>query len=181
MLGTGDLLSVSVDSLSEGRHVIVLQAVDSDGDSSFIQDLDMVPSDDASGASSIIVHVYRDRPYVGPQLQVTPAELEMTVNEGETISMTLPTRNVGDGGTISWTVTSDPVYAWMHLSAPSGTTPDDLVLSVDAGDLSTGVYTGTLMFNASGAATQVVTMPYTVQVAAFSAYKIYLPLVLCNN
>lgn len=175
LLGSGEALQVNGDGLSVGHHIITLVATDGDGNSSLISDANSQPSDPNPTVSNVAVDVYRDRPSLPAQLQVSPANLDLTVLSGQTLKITLPVRNGGDGD-LSWTANTNGAPAWLNLSAVSGTAPSDLELTVNATDVAAGVYSGTLTFQSSNGNAQTVSLPYSVQVIQPSV-AIYMPLV----
>jgi hypothetical protein len=178
LLGTGDSLSVFADALSEGRHTITLEAIDGNGNSSFITDVNSIPSDFSGLLNSFVVEIYRNRPSLPAQLSVTPSTLEVSVVTGQIATTTLPLRNKGDGGALSWTVSANPSPSWLTFSATSGATPNDLQVTVNASSLATGIYTGTLTFQTTGANPQTLTAPYSVQVVGLPQRNVYLPLIV---
>jgi uncharacterized protein (TIGR03437 family) len=109
-----------------------------------------------------------------PTLTVEPAELTIEASAGATafISRSLRISNAG-GGTLNWTAEWHSLQAvqWLSLSPASGTasagSPASLQLSVVAGSLPAGVYTGTVRVSASGTGFQPVSsdVPVTLLVA----------------
>jgi nanoRNase/pAp phosphatase (c-di-AMP/oligoRNAs hydrolase) len=66
----------------------------------------------------------------------------------------------------------------LTFSATSGATPNDLQVTVNASSLATGIYTGTLTFQTTGANPQTLTAPYSVQVVGLPQRNVYLPLIV---
>jgi len=96
-----------------------------------------------------------------PTLTVEPAELTIEAPAGSNapISRSIRVSNSG-GGTLNWTAEWRSLQAvqWLSLSPASGAasagSPASLQLSVVAGSLSAGVYTGTLRISATAAGSQ---------------------------
>jgi len=109
-----------------------------------------------------------------PTLTVEPAELTIEAPAGSNapISRSILVSNAG-GGTLNWTAEWHSLQAvqWLSLSPASGTAsagnPASLQLSVVAGSLPAGVYTGTVRVSASGTGFQPVwsDVPVTLLVA----------------
>ena len=109
-----------------------------------------------------------------PTLTVEPAELTIEAPAGSNapISRSIRVSNAG-GGTLNWTAEWHSLQAvqWLSVSPASGTasagSPASLQLSVVAGSLPAGVYTGTVPISASGTGFQPVSseVPVTLLVA----------------
>ena len=82
----------------------------------------------------------------------TPSPLTDSANVG---ASTLRTDTIhianGDGGTLSWTASRRPVLSWLTISAPSGTAPSDLVVTLNPTGQSAGTLTDTVVITSTDA------------------------------
>jgi hypothetical protein len=101
--------------------------------------------------------------YTEPILVVSPSTLSFGAVFGgaNPVSQTVGVSN-GNGGTLSWTVSSDE--AWLTETPTSGTNSGTVTASVDITGLAIGTYSGHLTFSASGAtgSPQIVTVTLTI-------------------
>jgi hypothetical protein len=143
-LGSGKSIAVNASGLTEGDHTITLNANDSDSQ---------------LGTDTIVITVYRNRPFLAPSLATAPDFVTFSSIEGDSAVQTLDIalRNNGDG-TITWESSSD--QGWLTTGQGSGFTPADFELSVSTAGLSPGIYNGTLTFTD----THSTDVPETVQV-----------------
>ncbi|MBN2004758.1 MAG: hypothetical protein JXA21_15480, partial [Anaerolineae bacterium] len=189
-IGRGESLFIAADDLSAGLHVVSLEAVDSDGNSSvivFTGASAIIPAPqmntDASGSealnSTVLLQVYRDRPYTPSILSVQ--DLSLAVPTGALYHATLSVTSIGDDGRLPWTLQTTPP-AWLSFDQTSGETPTHINVTVNPATLTPGTtYTGTLTFQAGAPATQTVTTTYSIGIYTPSTFNIYLPLVLRNT
>jgi hypothetical protein len=100
-----------------------------------------------------------------PILDVTPSTLSFSATYGGSnpASQNVSVSN-GDGGTLSWNVTSD--QSWLTPSPTSGTNSGAVAASVSISGLAVGTYTGHLTFSASGAADSPQTVTVTLTIAS---------------
>lgn len=153
LLGTGPSLLLYADELSEGTHLIWLEAIDSQGQSStgnvsFAVRSAAVTNDSDEAIDEtydvVTFDIFYDPLVLPAALDVTP-NLGFFTEEGadEILTNTVEVDNLGDG-TIGWTATSDA--ANVALSSTSGNAPTKVVVSVDTTGLTYGFYEGLLTF-----------------------------------
>ena len=101
---------------------------------------------------------------VNPEIGTSPTSLSFTAQQGGTnpAAQTLSISNTG-GGTLSWSGSDNA--AWLTLSPASGTGNGAVTLTVATGTLTAGSYSGTVILNASGAASVTVPVTFTVTAA----------------
>jgi len=188
-LGTGKILTLVVEDLATGKHIITLVARDSAGQSSVITAPTATSSDAAPSdpTDRITFKVYRDRPIFPAALAVAPAQIGLvtTLGSAEIVTTTLSLRNSGDGAPIAWRVTaSGDLSNLLQFSRVADVTPETIIVSLNPSTLTeAGLYSGTLTFSPAATETreiEAVEIPYTVNVneAASYANAIYLPLVM---
>lgn len=113
-----------------------------------------------------------------PVLQVSPASLSFTANNGETPqAQSLAIAN-GGTGTLTWTAIEN--IAWLSLNATSGTGTAALEVAVNPSGLGNGTHSGQIIINAPGAADSPRIINVSLQVsggAGNGQTQIYLPTV----
>ena len=89
-----------------------------------------------------------------PALSVGSSSLTFSANAGAAnpASQNISISNSG-GGTLSWTASN--TQSWLTLSAPSGTAPANLGVSISTTGLSAGTYNDTLMIGGAGSTAKV--------------------------
>ena len=145
-LGSGPTLQLNADDLTEGTHIIWLEAIDSAGQSS-TSDLSFdVPSEEGTEErqDTVTFDIFYDPLVLPAALDVTP-NVGFFTEEGanEILTNTIEVENLGDGA-IGWTATSDADN--VTLSSSSGNAPTQVVVSVDTTGLTYGFYEGLLTF-----------------------------------
>lgn len=168
-LGTGPSLELAVDDLSEGTHIIQLEAKDSQGQSSFSDTSFEAPSEESADESQDTVSFA-----IAYDPLTLPAELAVTPNLGfftveganEVLTDTVEVSNLGDGE-ISWTASSDADN--VTLSSSSGSAPANVVVSVDTTGLTYGLYEGILTFTPSDPSLEPLTVDYFINVEVATA------------
>jgi hypothetical protein len=135
VLGGGRSIAVNVASLTEGTHVITLNAQDGEGN---------------IGTSSINLVVSRARPTLPASLSTAPNAFIFSIGMGstQTAPETLAIRNNGDGS-LNWTARAD--QPWIRIGSASGTAPANLGVSADTTGLAVGRYTGQVIVTTSDA------------------------------
>jgi hypothetical protein len=109
-------------------------------------------------------------------LQVSPASLGFTLPDdcSYPVSQSLAIANSGYG-TLNWNASK--TAAWLSLSAPSGTAPSTLDVTVNVTGLAVGTYTDTITINGgAGMLNSPQEIPVTLRVWHVAA-RVYLPLV----
>ncbi|MGD1214312.1 MAG: hypothetical protein ABR861_04920 [Terriglobales bacterium] len=101
-----------------------------------------------SGGTGCLANAFT---YTPPILDVSPTSLSYSAIYGGSnpAAQNISVSN-GDGGTLSWTVSSDE--SWLSVAPGSGTNSGAVAASVDITGLAVGTYTGHLTFSASGGA-----------------------------
>jgi len=102
------------------------------------------------GASSTTLD-YTVRVQVSDLLTVSPATVSETDVEGSTAPRTTDLTLTGTAP-LSWTATRAQSAGWLSLSAPSGTTPSTLTLTLNPSGLAAGTYRDTVIVTAGGGA-----------------------------
>lgn len=191
-LGSGSVLVIAADRLSEGRHLFSLEAIDSEGQSSIFsrttetvrqaaarQAFAPLATTDLEHSNVAPLEIFRNAPYQPPALTI--ADLWIGVAQGAQATSPLALTSSGAGSAITWEVASATLPSWMSISQASGQTPAAPMITVNAGALAVGDYTGSLTFTATYAGhTTSVFVPYTVVVGeatGSSSSLIYLPVV----
>lgn len=155
-LGTGASLSVA--SLSPGEHTLYCFAADAAG---------------AVGADSVTVQVYEEPgqlPALPPVLQVDPVTLSFETN-AILRQIRLAVKNANSLYTpIHWQATTG--QAWIKLERSSGSSPDQVLVSVDTAGLAFGDYSGAVTLTNLDDPTQVITVPVTL---VHQPFKLFLP------
>jgi hypothetical protein len=154
-LGTGASLGTS--ELTTGEHIITLTVTDSDGMT--------------SQAQRTITIAPEDTPET-VELEASPFLVGLVLGLGEPVEpYTVTLRSSGDTE-IDWTANED--IPWLSLSVISGTTPSDLVLTIDPGLLHIGSNTGKIIIMTSGPGRNTIELMVNVQV---TGYSVLLPLI----
>jgi hypothetical protein len=123
LLGNGRLLTVT--GLSAGAHTITLRA--DDGMGGIAEDTIHIS----------VVSTLEELPAPANELVVNRTLISFRPDVGET-SATLLIENVNDPEPISWVAVAD--QAWVELSATSGTTPAEIVVSYAGSGLWPGTH-----------------------------------------
>jgi hypothetical protein len=153
-LGSGASLSTA--ELTTGTHVITLEVTDSDGMSSQVQRTIVVTEEDTPEAINI---------------EVAPIEVEVVSGfGGAPFQYTLTVRSSSDTE-LDWTASEN--IPWLTMDTSGGTTPYDLVLTIDPGGLSVGNHTGKISFSSAQAGNSPFEVTITLQV---TGQAIYLPI-----
>ncbi len=121
----------NTDSLSVGVHTITMTA--DDGQGGVITDQVIVT----------VVPTPNDLPAQPDALSVGPEPVFLLPSSG-VITATVYVDNLNLGNSITWDAFTDS--PWLHLSAVSGSTPDELTISADIALLDFGTYTAMLTF-----------------------------------
>lgn len=108
-----------------------------------------------------------DEQAVPNQLVVSPTRVTLAADLGAQTPLPQQTIGILSRGATDWSVTS--TVDWLEASATSGTTPDSLLLRVQAYELPDGVHTAELTF-ASVALGHSVTVPLSITVANRDAW-----------
>ncbi len=164
VLGTGSTLLLNADSLSEGSHLIRLEAVDSAGQSSFGDSTVGVVSEDAiiDANDTVRFDVLYDPLTLPAELAVGPTlNFQTASGDEQLLTETLTISNLGDGD-LRWTANSDS--AFVTLSSSSGNTPATVAVTVDPSGLAEGLHEGTLTFTPDDATLAPVTINYAIRV-----------------
>jgi hypothetical protein len=156
VLGTGPIIN-TVD-LSTGKHVITLQATDSDR---------------AVGQATRSIEIKAGTDEEPLNLSVMPASLGVArfALQGP-VTYRFSVRSSGED-VLKWSVSEKT--GWMQLDSAGGSTPSEFRLTVDPSDLKPGTYQGTLTVQSADAQNSPVTVPVVLRVQALKA--IYLPIV----
>jgi hypothetical protein len=122
---------------------------------------------------------------VGPDIEVTPDELESTQNQNSQSVETLTVSNVGDAE-LNWSVENDASgdctspgndVPWLDPSPTSGATgisgSSDVDVTFDSSGLAVDVYTATLCVNSNDSDNPVVSMPVTMTVESIEVFLPY--------
>ena len=97
-----------------------------------------------------------------PILVLSPSRLNFIAVMGQSVpAQTIAVSN-GGSGTFGWTVASDS--SWLTVSPSSGSTPQNMSVSVNVAGLVTGSYTGNVTVTASGVGNSPQAVPVTLQV-----------------
>ena len=154
-LGTGASLGTS--ELTTGQHIITLTVTDSDGMTSQAQRTITITPEDTLEAVN---------------LEASPFMVNLVVGIGEPVepySVTL--RSSGDTE-IDWTASED--IPWLSVSVITGTTPSDLILTIDPGLLQVGNNTGKITITTNMPGKNTIELMVNVQV---TGYSVKLPLI----
>ncbi len=76
-----------------------------------------------------------------PRLTVTPTEVSLNVQSGQTATQAVQITNTGPG-TLNWTASLVQGAPWLSFSPSSGTAPSTLTLNINAVNVQPGQYTG---------------------------------------
>ena len=116
----------------------------------------------ATGAASVTIPVALTitAAPVPPALGLSPTSLSFTAQAGaHPAAQTLTVSNAG-GGTLSWSVSNNA--SWISHSPTSGTGNGAVTISVTTGSLTAGTHNGVVTLYASGAASVIVPVTFTV-------------------
>ena len=163
-LGSGPSLLLNADELAEGTHIIYLEAIDSNGQSSFDNLSAEAPGEEAveEQQDNVTFDIFYDPLTLPAELAVGPNLGFFTVEgANETLTDTLDVSNLGDGA-LGWTAGSDA--AIVTLSSTSGDAPTTVVVSVDTTGLTYGLYEGTLTFTPTETSLAPVLVDYFINV-----------------
>ncbi|MGH8984928.1 MAG: BACON domain-containing protein, partial [Acidimicrobiia bacterium] len=94
------------------------------------------------------------------RLSFSPASLSFTAEEGSGASAQAVELAASDGSATAFTASPD--RTWVSVSPGSGSTPETLTVSVDAGGLAPGTYGGTVTAEADGYASGTLSVTLTV-------------------
>ena len=86
------------------------------------------------------------------QLSVTPTQITLSVESGQSTTRQVQIANTG-GGTLNWTAALVQAAPWLSFSPSSGTAPGVLTVTINAVDVQPGQYTGKVRI-AGGAGVQ---------------------------
>ena len=153
-LGTGASLGTS--EFTTGQHIITLTVTDSDGMTSQAQRTITITPEDTPEAVN---------------LEASPFMVNLVIGIGQPVepySITL--RSSGDTE-IDWIASED--IPWLSLNTGAGTTPSDLVLTIDPGLLHVGNNTGKIVIATGVAGSAPLELMVNVQV---TGYSVKLPL-----
>lgn len=152
-LGSGASLSTA--ELFPGTHTITVTATDGDGMST--QAVRTITIGDENTVEVL-------------NLDAAPLGVGAVLGFGEGgTTYTLTLHSSASTG-ISWTASES--ISWLTMSTKSGTTPSEIVLTIDPTGLPVGSYNGTITFQSSDAANTPITIPVSLQI---TGYSIYLP------
>ena len=171
-LGSGPSLLLNADDLTEGTHIIYLEAIDSDGQSSFDNLSAEAPGEEAvdERRDNVTFDIFYDPLTLPAELAVGPTMGFFTFEGPNEIQIdTLDVSNLGDG-TLGWTAGSDA--ANVTLSSTSGDAPTTVVVSVDTTGLNYGLYEGTLTFTPTEPSLEPVLVDYFINVEVAPAAPI---------
>jgi hypothetical protein len=150
-LGTGT--TTSTVNLSTGTHVISLTATDSEGKTSAVTRTIQI----AAGTASVPV-----------ELNVAPEVIGVTtLFKSAPISSTISLRNAAESD-LPWTASVD--VDWAALSTTSGTTPGDIIVTIDPSGLNIGSYQGTITIQSEGATNSPRSIPVVLEVTGEQVY-----------
>ncbi len=153
-LGSGATLSTA--ELTTGDHTITLTVTDNDG---------------MSAQTSISLTVAAPGTVEALNLNAAPLAVGAVLGfAGPGTTYTLTLRSSGESE-IAWTASED--IPWLSLDAASGTTPSDIVLTIDPTGLPVGQHSGVITLTSPGAANSPVEIPVSLQV---TGNTLYLPL-----
>jgi hypothetical protein len=154
-LGTGASLGTS--ELTTGDHIITLTVTDSDGMT--------------SQAQRTIKIAPEDTPEV-VELEASPFIVSLVIGLGEPVDpYTVTLRSSGETE-INWSGVED--IPWLSMSVISGTTPSDLVLTIDPSLLQVGNNTGKITITTNVPGKETIELMVNVQVVG---YSVKLPLI----
>jgi hypothetical protein len=172
LLGSGPSLLLNADELAEGSHIIYLEAIDSNGQSSFDNLAAEAPGEEAveEEQDSVTFDIFYDPLSLPAELAVGPNLGFFTVEgANEILTDTLDVSNLGDGA-LGWSAASDA--ANVTLSSTSGDAPTTVVVSVDTTGLTYGLYQGTLTFTPTEPSLAPVLVDYFINVEVAPAAPI---------
>ncbi len=158
VLGTG--VSLSTAELSTGQHTITLTVTDSDGMSSQAQRTINIANEGTPEAIN---------------LEAAPFTVGLVVGLGDPAEQHTVTLRSSSETEIGWTASEN--MSWLSLGTSSGTTPSDLVLTIDPSHLLVGTHTGTITITSGQAGNSPMGLIVTVQV---TGHSIYLPVISRN-
>jgi hypothetical protein len=171
-LGNGE--TIGLDELPVGTHTIILGAYNSFG---------------AYGETSITISVGDSLSATPPTLSVAPESLNaVAAPDGSAQNFSIAIENLGDG-VLEWAASENA--PWLSLNATSGSTPGNLVATLDPAGLSAGeIYTASITFSATppGGSAQTITLPLTFAVRSSdlvpppptpaAGNRVYLPMLI---
>ncbi len=153
-LGSGAALNTA--ELTTGDHTITLTVTDTDG---------------MSAQTSINLTIAAPGTTEALNLDAAPLGVGAVLDfAGPGATYTLTLRSSGESE-IAWTASED--IPWLSLDAASGTTPSDIVLTIDPAGLPVGQHNGVITLTSSGAANSPVDIPVSLQI---TGNTLYLPL-----
>jgi len=101
---------------------------------------------------------------VGGTLTAPNTTLTFTQVAGGTAPAAQTIAVTGSPGSLSFTTTTSTGTSWLTVTPPSGTTPGTVTVSVAAGSLAVGQYTGSVTITSPGAAGSPITVPVVLNV-----------------
>ncbi len=124
-------------------------------------------------------------PTLVPDVTVSPATLEVSLQTGQTVTRTLMIQNTGSGA-LSWSLTEVPAVTWLTVTPTGGNIPPAgsvaAAVAFDATGVITGTYTTTLRLASNDPDENPVTIPVTLTVTAQPlSWQLYLPLVMRDH
>lgn len=150
-LGSGASLSTA--ELSTGQHLITLTVTDSHGNFSQVTRTITIAADSMPEAVN---------------LDVSPFTVGWITTFGEpTQPYTLTLRSSGDIE-IDWTAAED--IPWLSLGTTSGTTPSDVILTIDPSGLPVGIHSGQITLTSAQAANSPIELTVSIQVTGHLLY-----------
>lgn len=156
VLGNGRQLSVA--DLSVGEHVVTVTADDGNGGTT------------TASVTVTVVDALDKLPAVPDALDAGPRVLQVALSNGQTEDQ-INVINLNGKNVIGWNASAS--QPWVSFSAASGTTPDEVTVSVDGAGLGPGRHTATVTLTSPDVPNDQV----TVEVEAVRLYRTQLPLV----
>ena len=155
-LGTGAMLST--DNLMSGQHVLTLTVTDKDGMTTQVQRTIQVVEDPTQEATN---------------LNVAPFSVGVVATIGDPPTTHTVTIHSSSGTEFNWNASEN--LPWLQLDATSGTTPSNLVLTVNPAGLPIGAHSGKIAITSRQAGNS----PYEINVVLqVVGHGIYLPMVV---
>ncbi len=152
-LGTGANLSTA--ELSAGQHTITVTVTD---------------SDNMSTQAARTITIGDENTVETVNLDAAPLGIGILLNFGESGTTYTLTLRASTGGAISWTASES--LPWLSMSATSGTTPDEITLTIDPTGLPVGTHNGIITLTSTDATNSPIEIPISVQI---NGYSMYLP------